>query len=192
MSEILWNLFYIFLIADIIFIVLVSIIFSYFLLVSHFMRTSPPVPTVGGVKKGMLAGVESYISGKAHATVIDLGSGWGSLLLPLAIKYPHHTFIGYECAYLPYLISRLRARNLPNVRFYRQDFFTADFAEVDVILCFQLASIMQKLLPYLQRHISKTVRIYVNRYPFKDLVPLQKVSLEGDYAVYYVYELSKS
>ena len=43
----------------------------------------------------------------------------------------------------------------------------------------------------MRKHINKNVRVYVNRYPFKDLVPLEKVSFEGDYAVYYVYDVEK-
>lgn len=190
MADVLWTLFYVFVALDIVFIICAGVVFTYFLFASRFMRSSPPVPTVGGVKEGMLNGTEEYIKNMPHATVVDLGSGWGSLLLPLAAKYPQHTFIGYERVWLPYLISRWRTRKLPNIKLYRQDFFTADFTDVDAILCFQLASIMQKLLPYLQKHISKTVRIYVNRYPFKDLEPLEKVSVEGDYAVYYAYDIA--
>ncbi|MBR1825597.1 MAG: hypothetical protein IJ770_03320 [Alphaproteobacteria bacterium] len=189
MANILWTLLYFFLVVDVAFIVVAGIVFTYFLFASRFMRSSPPVPTVGKVKQGMLNAVEEYIKGKPHANVVDLGSGWGSLLLPLAAKYPQHTFIGYERVRLPYIISRFRARKLPNVHIYRQDFFTADFSDVDAIMCFQLAAIMQKLLSYLRQHISKTVRIYVNRYPFKDLIPLEKISIEGDYAVYYVYDI---
>lgn len=191
MSNLLWTLLYVFLAVDIVFIVAAGIVFTYFLFASRFMHSSPPVPTVGGVKAGMLSGAEKYIKDLPHATVVDLGSGWGSLLIPLARKYPQHTFIGYERVWLPYAISRLRTRNLKNVRICRQDFFTADFADADVILCFQLAAIMQKLLPYLRRHIGKTVRMFVNRYPFKDIEPLEKVSVEGDYAVYYVYDIKK-
>ena len=190
MANVLWTLFYVFVALDIIFIIGTSIVVTYFLFASRFMRSSPPVPTVGGVKEGMLSGTEEYIKNLPHATVVDLGSGWGSLLLPLAKKYPQHTFIGYERVWLPYIVSRWRTRKLPNIKLYRQDFFTADFADVDAILCFQLASIMQKLLPYLQKHINKTVRIYVNRYPFKDLEPLEKVSVDGDYAVYYAYDIA--
>ncbi|MBR6355497.1 MAG: hypothetical protein IKR92_01465 [Alphaproteobacteria bacterium] len=189
MANVLWTLFYVFVVLDVVFIICAGVVFTYFLFASRFMRSSPPVPTVGGVKEGMLSGTEEYIKNLPHATVVDLGSGWGSLLLPLAKKYPQHTFIGYERVWLPYIISRWRTRKLPNIKLYRQDFFTADFADVDAILCFQLASIMQKLLPYLQKHINKTVRIYVNRYPFKDLEPLEKVSVDGDYAVYYAYDI---
>lgn len=189
MTNVLWTLFYVFVAIDVVFIIVAGIVFTYFLFASRFMRSSPPVPTVGGVKEGMLNGTREYIKDLLHATVVDLGSGWGSLLLPLAKEYPQHTFIGYERVWLPYLISRWRTRKLPNIKLYRQDFFTADFADVDAILCFQLASIMQRLLPYLQKHINKTVRIYVNRYPFEDLKPLEKVSVEGEYAVYYAYDI---
>lgn len=190
MANVLWTLFYVFVALDVVFIICAGVVFTYFLFASRFMRSSPPVPTVGGVKEGMLKGTEEYIKNMPHATVVDLGSGWGSLLLPLAAKYPQHTFIGYERVWLPYIVSRWRTRKLSNIKIYRQDFFTADFTDADAILCFQLASIMQKLLPYLQKHISKTVRIYVNRYPFKDLEPLEKVSVEGDYAVYYAYDIA--
>ena len=191
MSEVFRTLLYVILAADIVFIVIAGVVFTYLLLVSHLMTFSPPIPTVGKVKRGILKAVAEYIDDKSHAIVMDLGSGWGSLLLPLAKKYPQHLFIGYERAMLPYIISRWRTHNLSNVYIYHQDFFTADFTGVDAIICFQLTAIMQKLLPYMRKHINKNVRVYVNRYPFKDLVPLEKVSFEGDYAVYYVYDVEK-
>jgi len=54
--------------------------------------------------------------------VVDLGSGWGTLLFALARKYPERQIIGYELSYLPYLYSRIYKTlfRLQHITIYRQ------------------------------------------------------------------------
>ena len=64
---------------------------------------------------------EKLEKSKKSMTVIDLGSGWGTLLLPLARNFPQHKFIGYEISKLPFIVSTWRGRNYQNLMFYKKD-----------------------------------------------------------------------
>ncbi len=57
--------------------------------------------------------------------VIDIGSGWGHLLISLGRAFPERRVIGYEVSVLPFLVSRVwvRLAGMTNVEVHRADFF---------------------------------------------------------------------
>lgn len=68
--------------------------------------------------------------------LLDLGSGTGALLRPLARARPESRFDGIESAPAPWLLSRLLARGLDNVAFRRGDFFAEPWSPYDVVYAF--------------------------------------------------------
>ena len=62
-------------------------------------------------------------------TVVDLGSGWGNLVINFAKKYRNHHVVGYELSLLPFLFSRLLkfALKLDNLELKRMDFMDLIF-----------------------------------------------------------------
>ena len=40
-----------------------------------------------------------------NGAIIDLGSGWGNFVIPIAKRTPERQVIGYELSLLPWLIS---------------------------------------------------------------------------------------
>ena len=187
--ELLYLILLLFLVVVIFGVVGVSIVFIYFTISSGFMHSSPPVPSSGKVKEAMLADAVSYLT-KQHQkqTIMDLGSGWGSLLLPLAKQFPEHTFIGIEYGYIPYIVSCLRAKKLKNIQFIRQDFFTSDISRADVIFLFLLTSTMAKLSAKCIAEAKHNAIAYVNRFPLQNKKPVKTVSFGSDYETYYVYK----
>ena len=125
-------------------IIALGIAGAYLIIAGKFMRFSPPVPSSGKTKKAMLEHAAKYLEQHENLTVTDLGSGWGTLLLPLAKHFSSHRFVGYELANLPYYISKLRASRLKNLQFKRQNFFNVNLSNADVIFCFLLPSAMQE------------------------------------------------
>jgi hypothetical protein len=170
-------------------IVVLGIIGTYLIIAGKFMHFSPPVPSSGKVKKKMLAHAAKYLEKKQNLTITDLGSGWGTLLLPLAKNFPSHRFIGYELAKLPYYTSKFRALKLQNIQIKRQDFFNADFSDIDVILCFLLPSAMQQCHDKILPNLKKGTIIYANRFPLPTIEPIETVSLGSDYETFYVYKI---
>ena len=170
-------------------ILILGIAGIYLICVGKFMRFSPPIPSSGKTKKNMLQDATAYLQQHRNLTVVDLGSGWGTLLSPLAHRFPQHQFIGYELTTFPYLFSRWRTHTLKNINFCKQDFFTADLSAAHVIFCFLLPQTMlqcqKQILPMLQ----KGTLLYVNRFPLPNIAPKRIESLGSDYETYYVYEI---
>jgi len=166
-----------------------GLISIYFMINSGFMRTPPPVPSSGKIKTTMLQDVEKILSKRKNQVVMDLGSGWGTLLLPLAKKFPQHRFIGVEHGFLPCWISKLRARKMNNITFLRQDFFNTDISKADVIFLFLMTKLMNKIAAKCQSETRKGTLIYANRFPMKSIKPERKVSLGSKFYTYYVYKM---
>lgn len=167
--------------------VILSIIGIYFMISSCFMNYPPPVPSSGLLKEKALQDVCAYLQNKKGLTIMDLGSGWGTMLLPLAKRFPQHRFIGIEHAFFPYVVSKLRARKLPNLHFERGDIFKTDITGADVIYCFLMQKLMNDLTPYLKQNMHSGARLYSCRFYCPDWKPAATVSLGSKYDTYYLY-----
>lgn len=168
-------------------IVVLGVAGAYLIVVGRFMHTSPPVPSSGRVKRAMLQDAAAFLETQKNLTVVDLGSGWGTLLLPLAQKFPQHRFVGYELAWLPLFISRWRARKLANLQFIRQDFFAADLSAADIVFCFLLPAAMQQCQEKIVPQLPHGAMLYANRFALPNMAPMRTESLGSAYETYYVY-----
>ena len=170
--------------------IVISVVFIYLTVNAGFMNTSPSVPSSGKVRDALISDVAARLEKSTESlTVMDLGSGWGTLLLPLAHRFPQHKFVGIEYSRLPYAVSCLRARKLANMRFLRQDFFKTDISSADIIFLFLLPSTMQKLADKCHNELTKGTLIYDNRFKLPSTEPAQTISLGSDYYTYYIYEM---
>lgn len=70
------------------------------------------------------------------AHMLDLGSGTGSVLIPLARVRPDCRFTGVEIAPAPLLWARWRSRGLHNIHWHRQDFNELSWRDADVVYAF--------------------------------------------------------
>ena len=75
----------------------------------------PPMKSSGKACQAMLASIDDPVEGP----LIDLGSGWGTLAIAMAQKYPHRQVLGYELSWLPWLVSIVRKHSsgLENLTF---------------------------------------------------------------------------
>lgn len=106
------------------------------------LRTGmPPMPSIGRAPEAMLAMVPESPGG----AIVDMGSGWGTLAIRFARRFPHIRVVGYEVSFFPWLVSVLLARlmRLQNLRFHRRDFREADLEGVAVVLCYLMPGGMQ-------------------------------------------------
>jgi hypothetical protein len=68
---------------------------------------------------------------------IDIGSGFGGLVLHLESRFPGSRFYGIEIAPLPWLASRMRAwLRRSGARFMRGDYGRIDLSDYDVVFAF--------------------------------------------------------
>lgn len=78
--------------------------------------------------------------------VIDIGSGFGGLVMHLARERPESEILGIELAPLPWLCSVVRARLDGSAgRFVRGDYEALDFGEYDVVFAYLSPAAMPRL-----------------------------------------------
>lgn len=114
------------------------------------LRTGmPPMPSIGRAPGAMLALVEAPPRG----AIVDMGSGWGTLAIRFARRFPENRVVGYEVSFFPWLVSVLLARlmGLRNLAFHRRDFREADLEGVEVLLCYLMPEGMQAVAQRLER-----------------------------------------
>jgi len=146
-----------------------------------------PMPSSGKARKEMLLATEN----SGNGPIIDLGSGWGTLVITLARKYPEREIIGYELSFVPWLVSRLLkyALNLKNLSLYRQDFLKANIAGAAVLLCYLYPGGMAALQEKLQQEANDETRIISNTFALPDLTPSQVIHLGDLYKTpIYIYQ----
>ncbi len=77
---------------------------------------------------------------------IDIGSGFGGLVMELAATRREGAFTGVELAPLPWLISKWRARlQRSRAKFIRGDYMHLDFSDYDVIFAYLSPAAMAAL-----------------------------------------------
>ncbi|MGM0435282.1 MAG: methyltransferase [Pseudomonadota bacterium] len=114
------------------------------------LRTGmPPMPSLGRAPKAML----ELAPERPDGTIVDMGSGWGTLAIRFARRFPQTPVVGYEVSFFPWLVSVLLARllRLENLHFHRRDFREADLDGVEVLLCYLMPGGMQAVQQRLER-----------------------------------------
>ncbi len=100
-----------------------------------------PMPST---RKAVNAMVDLIPAGGAMA---DAGSGWGTLAIAAARKYPDRKVVGYELSPVPWFFSVVRKciLGVHNLEFHRKDFLKADLAGISVLLCYLCPRCMIRL-----------------------------------------------
>lgn len=93
-----------------------------------------PMPSSKKARKAMMALVDVTGDGP----IVDLGSGWGGLMIALALEYPNRQVVGYELSIVPWIVAVLtsKALGLKNIRVYRQNFLEANLPAGSVVVCY--------------------------------------------------------
>ena len=101
------------------------------------------MPTSTKIKKALFKALPDSMEG----TIVELGSGWGTLALPLARRYSKCQIIAYELSPLPYAVSCLlkciyRQKNL---EIKRVDFFSEPLQNASMAICYLYPGAMKRL-----------------------------------------------
>jgi len=150
-----------------------------------------PMPSVGFAKKVVIQAVPSETTG----TVVDLGSGWGTLLFSLAKKFPHCRFIGYELSPLPYAISFLRKWlfRYQNVTILRRDFFQESLDDASVVLCYLFPHTMERLSSKFTDELSESSLVISNTFAIHQWTPIRVLQVPDLYNTkIFVYRVNYS
>ncbi len=117
-----------------------------------------PVPTSSTVRAGVASLLdETPLPVTVPATITELGSGWGGMLVWLAQRYPTAQITGYECSLIPWLVARwrIRLRGLaPRVQVRRGNFMTTSLPLADLTYCYLFRKGMQQLATKFEQEAS--------------------------------------
>ena len=147
-------------------ILIVIIVLIPFLLVVFV--GAPYVP----IHKTSLESVFNSIKLSKSATVVDLGSGDGKVLLLAAQK--GYSAIGYELNPFLLLISKRRLRKYPNAKVVMKDMWQADVAQADLVFTFLATKYMERLKTQIVSKMKKGSYFASYAFEILDLELLRK------------------
>ena len=145
-----------------------------------------PMMSSGKACQAMLASIDR----PANGPLIDLGSGWGTLVIALARKYPRQQVIGYELSWFPWLVSIIRkySLRLDNLTLYRQDFKKAELSNASILFCYLFPGGMVALHKKLKRELLNEMLIVSNTFALPSCQPTKVIRLKDIYQTpIYVY-----
>lgn len=138
-----------------------------------------PSPSSGRTSRAIVTATENSGTGP----IVDLGSGWGTLVIALARKYPHRQVIGYELSFVPWLFSSIRKSlsGLDNLALYRRDFLSADLSEASVLTCYLFPGGMVSLKDKLEGDTIRDVLIVSSTFALPASNPSKVIRVKDIY-----------
>ena len=132
----------------------------------------------------------SEIDVNKEGPLIDLGSGWGTLVIAIARKYPNKQVIGYELSWLPWLVSVILkySLRLDNLTIYRKDFRNAELNTASNLICYLFPGAMIALQEKLANEVVNELTIVSNTFALPSCQPVKVIRLRDFYrSPIYVY-----
>lgn len=135
-----------------------------------------PNPSSPRQIKAMMSQIHLHTKG----LILDLGSGWGTLAIALARRFPDCRIIGYESSPIPYFVSQLlnQIYRLPNLQFQRRDFFKVDLNDASVLVCYLYRGAMKRLKSKFDRELRAGSRVISNTFSLPQSTPDAVVQVE--------------
>ncbi|PVX83221.1 SAM-dependent methyltransferase [Paraburkholderia unamae] len=147
------------------------------------------VPTLSsrGVEASDVIALLKQANLARSAVIIDLGSGWGGLVVAVARAFPEATVEGIEISPFPYLISRLRASGLPNVTLRWGNFHRSNLRSAHAIVCYLMPSVMPAVTNLLDRNLKPGTVVVSNTFLFRERTAfaVRRASRRGLVALYF-------
>ena len=173
----------------------VFILFDLFLFVLGFeifitniKGRAPEIPST--IKQRMAVVKQIHKFAPNAKTIIDIGSGWGTMVRTVAKKNKHAKVIGVEIMPLPYIYSLIRSVFVRNAKFVRADAFkyiNKDNKKFDVGITYLLTPEMRNVQKVLS-HFDVLISV---DFPLPDVKPTQKIKIHRDFLAQhwlYVYK----
>lgn len=152
---------------------------------------APPMPSSAAGRDEIVRMLPPRVEGK----IIDVGCGIGTLLFPLAERYPSCRVVGYERSPLPWLIARLRLAlgqitgKCRNVTLVWDDYRRHSLADAGVIVCYLDSFATQQLGRQLLEQLAEAL-VISNTFAIPGWQPCEVHQLDGNKAApIYLYRL---
>lgn len=117
--------------------------------------TGVPSVSATGSEAGDVVALLRQANVVEHATLYELGCGWGKLVAALAEAFPQARIIGVELSPFPYWVARWRTRRFPNVSLRRGNLFKCDLRDANAVTSYLMAKPTQKLAEFLDDNLKE-------------------------------------
>ncbi len=127
--------------------------------------------------------------------IVELGSGWGNLLIAFAKQYPQQNIVGYELSLLPWLTSLLfiKILGLKNITLHRKDFLKADLSQASLILCYLYPGAMLKIENKLKKEPGLLKYLISHNFSLPSHQAINTIQLDDLYrSPVYLYQFQKA
>ncbi|MNE19209.1 hypothetical protein D3C76_295680 [compost metagenome] len=159
-----------------------------------------PMPSSFAVRRAVAAEIHSF---PRIGTIVEAGSGWGTLAFLLAKQSrrvrqeaePEPAVIGIENSAVPLLVSKLLRIMLGEgrVSFTRRDIYTYPYQGADIVVCYLFPQAMHKLSGIFRERLSLGTRIISVCFALPGWVPDKVIVCEDLYRTkIYIYSVSWS
>lgn len=151
-----------------------------------------PSPTGGKVKRQLFDVLADL---PTPANVHELGSGWGTLAIPIATMFPDAKVTGTENSIVPYLASRIRTifSGSPNLSIRWTNFFNVDLSDADLIVVYQSPGNMSDLRPKFENELSDQCIVVSNTFAVPGWTPTDTHQADDLFKTrIYVYHVGKA
>lgn len=114
---------------------------------------------------------------KNNSIVFDLGCGDARILLALEKKFSNLKLIGYELAWWPYVVAKLKIElKKSKIKVFHQNFYKTDLSNADLIFCFLIDSVMPKLEKQLKEQLKPGARVISYGFKFPNWQPVEIIA----------------
>ena len=133
------------------FLLLLSLFYFF---IAGFFR-SPFVPS----NKKTITKMLEVAKIKKNERVVDIGCGDGRIVFLSEQKYGAKAE-GYEISIFVWCLAKINGfLKGAKSKIYRKNFFQADLSQADIVFCYLLPEVMQKLSPKFKKELKKNARI---------------------------------
>jgi len=133
--------------------------------------------------------VLSDIVGRVQAdSLIDLGAGVGSVVIPLANRFPQMRITAVEQAPIPWLILAWRCRGIKNIQIYRDNFWDYPLANYSVVFAFLSPKVMSRLDEKCRNELAVGNLLVSSTFPVPDRIPSSVISLNKKHLKLHCYK----
>lgn len=118
----------------------------------------------------------------ASGNILDVGSGWGSMLIPMAKALPDWNFFGIERSPTPWFISQLRTakNNSGNINLFLGDAAKFRYRGYDIIYLNVHKKLLNEITPPLLRNIERGSLVVTYRNQIDGLNAFNTITVKDD------------
>lgn len=148
-----------------------------------------PMPTSPLAKKRIMEALPLKVDG----VIYELGSGWGTLVFPLAKKYPNCRVIGIESSPVPYYFSKFRQLFMPvrNLELLRCNLMEISIKDAGLVVCYLYPGAMNKLKTKFEKELKPGTWVLSNTFAVPGWDPYRAYDIGDIYStkiyLYHIY-----